>query len=76
MLDEPSTGLAPTLIREVMELVVRLRNEIGLSVLMVEQNVGAALRISDRAYLMKSGRIIREAQPEELQDADTLWSLF
>jgi branched-chain amino acid transport system ATP-binding protein len=76
MLDEPSSGLAPTLVKDVMELVERIKNEGGVSVLLVEQNVAAALAIADRAYLMKSGRIIRAAQPEELNDAATLWSLF
>jgi branched-chain amino acid transport system ATP-binding protein len=76
MLDEPSTGLAPTLVKDVMELVKRIKDEGGVSVLLVEQNVAAALAIADRAYLMKSGRIIRAARPEELYDAATLWSLF
>jgi branched-chain amino acid transport system ATP-binding protein len=76
ILDEPSSGLAPTLVKDVMDLVKRIKNEAGVSVLLVEQNVAAALAIADRAYLMKSGRIIRAARPEELNDAATLWSLF
>ena len=76
ILDEPSTGLAPTLVKDVMDLVKRIKNEGSVSVLLVEQNVAAALAIADRAYLMKSGRIIRAARPEELNDAATLWSLF
>ena len=76
ILDEPSSGLAPTLVKDVMELVRRIKTEAGVSVLLVEQNVAAALAIADRAYLMKSGRIIREARPDELNDAATLWSLF
>ena len=76
MLDEPSTGLAPTLVKDVMELVKRIKDEAGVSVLLVEQNVAAALAIANRAYLMKSGRIIRAARPDELYDAATLWSLF
>ena len=76
MLDGPSTGLAPTLVKDVMELVKRIKDEAGVSVLLVEQNVAAALAIADRAYLMKSGRIIRAARPDELYDAATLWSLF
>jgi branched-chain amino acid transport system ATP-binding protein len=76
MLDEPSTGLAPTLVKDVMELVRRIKDEAGVSVLLVEQNVAAALAIANRAYLMKSGRIIRAARPDELYDAATLWSLF
>ena len=76
MLDEPSTGLAPTLVKDVMELVKRIKDEAGVSVLLVEQNVAAALAIANRAYLMKSGRVIRAARPDELYDAATLWSLF
>lgn len=76
ILDEPSSGLAPTLVKDVMELVQRIKSEGGVSVLLVEQNVAAALAIADRAYLMKSGRIIRAARPDELNDAATLWSLF
>lgn len=76
MLDEPSTGLAPNLVEDIMRLVSRLREEEGLSVLLVEQNVGQALAVADRIYLMKEGRLIREARPDELTDSRELWSLF
>lgn len=76
MLDEPSTGLAPKLVEDVMRLISQLRDEEGLTVLLVEQNVGQALSISDRLYLMKEGRIIREAHPAELADSRELWDLF
>jgi len=76
MLDEPSTGLAPRLVEDIMELVGRLREEEGLSVLLVEQNVGQALAVSDRIYLMKEGELIREARPDELSDSQELWALF
>lgn len=76
LLDEPSTGLAPKLVEDIMELVRRLREEEGLSVLLVEQNVGQALAVSDRIYLMKEGELIREARPDDLKDSQELWALF
>jgi branched-chain amino acid transport system ATP-binding protein len=57
LLDEPSLGLAPLLVREIMQLVRRI-NESGVSVLLVEQNARQALRISRRAYLLEKGRIV------------------
>ncbi len=57
LLDEPSLGLAPLLVREIMQLVRRI-NESGVSVLLVEQNARQALRISKRAYLLEKGRIV------------------
>jgi len=76
MLDEPSTGLAPNLVEDIMQLIRQLRDEENLSVLLVEQNVGQALAIADRIYLMKEGRIIRETRPAQLTDPQELWALF
>ncbi|MES1924384.1 ABC transporter ATP-binding protein [Salinisphaera sp. T31B1] len=76
LLDEPSTGLAPNLVDDIMALVRRLRDEEQMSVLLVEQNVGQALAASDRVYLMKGGRITHEADPDELAASENLWTLF
>jgi branched-chain amino acid transport system ATP-binding protein len=57
LLDEPTQGLAPRIAQIVMQLVIRLRGE-GLSVLLVEQNAGTALAISDRVYAIDRGRIV------------------
>ena len=57
MLDEPSLGLAPFLVDEVLDTVRRLKEQ-GLTILLVEQNVREALEISDRAYILQTGRII------------------
>jgi len=76
LLDEPSTGLAPNLVDDIMALVGRLRDEENMSVLLVEQNVGQALAVSNRVYLMKGGRITQEADPADLAESQNLWSLF
>ncbi len=66
LLDEPSMGLAPNIVREIFNYIVRLRKELGLTVLLVEQNARSALRISDRAYVLETGRIILEGPSEDL----------
>lgn len=66
LLDEPSEGLAPTLVKTLATLVERLRAE-GMSVLLSEQNVRFALRVSDRAYIIDSGRIPYEGSVEALR---------
>jgi branched-chain amino acid transport system ATP-binding protein len=65
MLDEPSMGLAPLIVAQIMELVQTI-NRSGTSVLLVEQNARAALRISHRAYVVESGLITLEGPAEEL----------
>jgi len=67
LLDEPTLGLAPRLVRLVFDLIARLRDEQGLSVLLVEQNAHQALDLCDRAYLMRTGRIEAEGTPDELR---------
>lgn len=57
LLDEPSMGLAPLLVREIFE-VIREINSSGVSILVVEQNARKALAISDNAYVMESGRVV------------------
>ena len=76
LLDEPSTGLAPNLVDDIMALVTRLREEEGMSVLLVEQNIGQALAVSDRVYLMKDGRVSHESTPDARAASDSLWDLF
>ena len=66
LLDEPSLGLAPRLVREIMQTLAALRAREHLTVLLVEQNVKAALSIADRACVMERGRIILRGRPDEL----------
>ena len=67
-LDEPSIGLAPNLVAQVLEAITRIRDT-GVTVLIVEQNASQALAISDRAYVMESGAIVLEGTGTELADS-------
>ena len=71
LLDEPSAGLAPVLVEQVFELVRRIRAG-GLTVLIVEQNVQQVLRVVDRAYLLKTGRIHAAGRAAELLASDSI----
>ena len=66
MLDEPSVGLSPKLVHQVFELVRSLARKKGLTVVLVEQNVAEALQVSDRAYVLDHGSIVRSAASGEL----------
>ena len=65
MLDEPSLGLAPLLVREIFNIILRINAE-GKTVLLVEQNALAALSIADYAYVLEVGRVVAEAPGQEL----------
>jgi branched-chain amino acid transport system ATP-binding protein len=67
MLDEPSLGLAPTVVRELFAIVHRLNEEEGLTVLVVEQNATIALGVASRAYVLEVGRVAVEGTSDELQ---------
>lgn len=70
MMDEPSTGLAPLIVRDIFEIIVRLRKA-GNTVLLVEQNAKAALQISDRGYVLETGKVIVQGPAQDLlQNAD------
>ena len=76
MLDEPSLGLAPSVVRQIFDKVRHLADTEGLSVLLLEQNVAQALRIVDRVYVMRSGRVILEETVEQMRQRDSYWDLF
>ena len=64
MLDEPSQGLAPLIVADVFRIIVEARKE-GVSILLVEQNVRAAVEIADRAYVLDDGRVVYEGPAKE-----------
>jgi len=76
LLDEPSLGIAPSLVKELFERIRELREVEGLSVLLVEQDVRPALRIADRTYFLRSGEIILEATAEEALAREDWWDLY
>lgn len=69
LLDEPSLGLAPTLVKDILKLLVKLRDD-GITILLIEQDATAALKIADRGYVMERGRITIEGTARELLGND------
>ncbi len=72
LLDEPSFGLAPLIVREIFEILGRIVRESGLSILVVEQNASLALAIADRAYLLETGRFVMSGAAEDIRKDETL----
>jgi branched-chain amino acid transport system ATP-binding protein len=71
LLDEPSLGLAPLLVQDIFEIIRRINQESGVSLLIVEQNANVALKAADYAYVMETGRIVLDGPAEQLrQNAD------
>jgi branched-chain amino acid transport system ATP-binding protein len=66
LLDEPSMGLAPLVVKEIFKVIEQLRREKGTSILLVEQNAKAALTIADRGYVLETGKVILEEMASEL----------
>lgn len=76
LLDEPSSGLSPVNVQRVFDAIVRMRDELGSSVLLVEQNVNEALRIAERAYVMQEGRLVFDSPASEREAIiHHLWGL-
>lgn len=75
MLDEPSWGLAPTVIETIMATVKKLREE-GITILIVEQNVMDALEVSDRVYVLETGKIILEGKGRDLVNNDYIRRVY
>jgi len=72
MLDEPSMGIMPKLITEIFEMVWRMNQEEGITILLVEQNVQEALDLAHYAYVLQTGRIVMEGKPTELIQTDMI----
>jgi branched-chain amino acid transport system ATP-binding protein len=71
LLDEPFEGLAPYIVRRIEDIIADINEEKGITVLMVEQNVAAAMAVADRHYVLDEGRIVAEVSTEQLrEDAD------
>ncbi|QWV95446.1 ABC transporter ATP-binding protein [Geomonas oryzisoli] len=66
LLDEPSMGLAPLVVQDIFKVIERLRGEEGTTILLVEQNARAALKVADRGYVLETGKVILEGKASEL----------
>ena len=67
LVDELSLGLAPLLVKELMERLRDLRTKFGISILLIEQDAGSALAIADYGYIMEGGRIVYEGTADKLR---------
>jgi branched-chain amino acid transport system ATP-binding protein len=76
LLDEPSLGLAPLLVREIYEIIERINAEQDMSILLVEQNVRAALGIADYGHVMENGRIVLAGPAERLKDNEDVKEFY
>ncbi len=76
LMDEPSIGLAPKLFQDLLGPIRELQQATGMSILLVEQNVREALKVSDRVVVMKSGEMTWEGMPSDLDDNSKLMELY
>jgi branched-chain amino acid transport system ATP-binding protein len=76
LLDEPSLGLAPQIIAEIFEAIRRLRDDQGLTVLLVEQNAQLALSVANYGYIMERGRVVLDGEPEKLLSNDDVKEFY
>ena len=76
LMDEPSLGLAPLLVEQLFDTIKAINKQLGTAIFLVEQNVKEALKLAQRAYIMKIGNIILSETAEALQKRDQLWELF
>jgi branched-chain amino acid transport system ATP-binding protein len=76
MLDEPTTGLAPIIVQDMFRSLLEINRTTGTAIVLVEQNVAAALRIVERAIVLKTGGIIFDAPSDELARHEDLWRWF
>jgi branched-chain amino acid transport system ATP-binding protein len=75
MLDEPSFGLAPILVQQMFDMIVKI-NQQGVTILLVEQNVQSALELAHRAYLLENGRIVMQGEGRELLASESVRSAY
>jgi len=76
LLDEPSLGLSPLLVKEIQAIILGIGERFGASVLLVEQNAGLALSVASRGYLMQNGRIATSGLIAELRDMSLMRELY
>jgi branched-chain amino acid transport system ATP-binding protein len=76
LLDEPSTGLAPVIVRNVMQRLEQINARMGVGLVVVEQNVPATLKLVEQVVILRSGRIVFHGSAAELRDKADMWKWF
>lgn len=76
LLDEPSMGLAPKIVNEILDTLVIIKEDLGTMIILVEQNVKAALKVSDKAYVLDQGKIILNGTREEISANPQVMSAY
>ena len=76
LLDEPSMGLSPLLVKEIFEIIKRINKEGKTTILLVEQNAKKSLEISDRAYVIEVGKIVLEGKGSEIANNDIIKKVY
>ncbi|MBK4738712.1 ABC transporter ATP-binding protein [Noviherbaspirillum pedocola] len=76
LLDEPSFGLAPLIVRDIFEIMKRINQEEKVSILLVEQNATLALEVADAVYLLETGRIVLSGTPQDVRDNDAVRRVY
>ena len=76
LLDEPSLGLSPALVREIFGIITRLNEEQGLTILLVEQNANVALQVSQRGYVMEVGGMVMDGRSDELLASEDIKEFY
>ena len=76
LLDEPSLGLSPKLVKEIFEIIIRINKELKTTILLVEQNANIALSNSDFGYVLELGRIVMEGNSKELLEKEDIKEFY
>lgn len=76
LVDELSLGLAPAIVSELMEVLQTIRRDLGITILVVEQNAAATLKIADYGYVMENGRVVFDGTPEKLQQHEDVKEFY
>ena len=76
LLDEPSLGLAPILVREMFKVIKRINQEDNISIFLIEQNAAAAMNVAQKGYVMENGRVVLEGTREELENNEDIKEFY
>jgi branched-chain amino acid transport system ATP-binding protein len=75
-MDEPSLGLAPLMVEEIFNIIVRINKEENTTILLVEQNANIALKVSKYAYILENGKIVLDGSAENLLESDDVKEFY